>query len=176
MNGMSGTAFEDDPFLRAAVEFLAARDDYVLFGGFAGYLQTNVRCSNDLDVLVRTREALSLFHHHFRRTGWRTKGERADVITLEAGLMTLDLCHYERLVGPLMGTRVERTFLGFPLLVLSPEALFVTKLNHLTLDLEEERTGRDREVIRAVRPEMDARKLRALLEAMGDPFWIEGRL
>jgi len=175
------------PEMADVIEFLFPRDDYVIFGSFAGYLLTESACSRDIDILVHTLEATLMFSDYFLHRGWHLVEsgttlvqEKNDgsvrVITLERNEMTIDICYYPALVDALFSSCIRVSFDGRLIRTISPEAFLITKLNHLTLDLPTDRTQRDREVIRLIRKEVNLDKLYTLLQSMGQKFWIQGRL
>lgn len=174
------------PELAEVMEFLAPREDYVVFGGVAGCLHTGIAHSSDVDVLVRDPETTVAFRNHFLRRAWLLKSDTAcsegptegvaRVITLERCDMTLDICYYPDLVGPLFASCTAQRYEGRTIRIISPEVLLIMKLNHLTLDLPLGRTQRDREVIRSVRKKANLSKLHHELQSMSAKFWLQGEL
>ncbi len=164
-------------------ETLVTRNDYVLFGSFAGHLLTGADWSPDIDVLMRGPDEMRSLSAKLVSQGWYPvcgdKGSPdngSQVMTLSQGEFSVDICHYPALTSSLFASRTLPDFCGMALYCISPEMYFLLKLNHLAMDLDPVRTQRDRGSILQIRQLLETDRLQQACLDIGQRFWLEGRL
>ena len=55
--------------MKEIIEYLNTRDSYVIFAGFAAYLQAGLDSSDDIDIFVAPEE-ISKIAEEFEKKGW----------------------------------------------------------------------------------------------------------
>lgn len=162
------------------VDYLSERKDYVIYAGFAAYLQAGVESSADVDVFVSSMDDVKHISADFFDKGWKKKAAHTDkkhylVCSVEKGKTTFDICFSRNAAAVLLPQKVRMNFRGKSLYVLSPEALFLTKMNQLSrIDRSDVKTERDRRVIAVLRKKIVVRKLKSFVQSTKDMFWLKG--
>ena len=153
------------------LELLSKRDDYCIFAGFAAKILVNTKVSADIDILMLTnREELV---KELESKGWKKEVITEKVTRLQKEDEEIDVCLAE--ISVLFNSRQKVKYKEWEIFVLSPEALFITKMNNqLTKpDRTPDKITRDRETIKKLREKIDPKKLRELLAELPDDFWTK---
>ncbi|MBU7013940.1 MAG: hypothetical protein HXS52_08150 [Theionarchaea archaeon] len=160
------------------MSYLSGRDDYALFAGFAAFLYTGIEPSSDIDIFVDLPEKVEEIIEDFLKKGWkRTQycSQQFVTGTVKSHDTTLDLCFSPPAHNVLIPERITTHYKGIPLLVITPEALLLTKMSQLTSPLRTDaKTARDRQVIQMLRKKVDVSALRELVGNLEDSFWTQG--
>ncbi len=166
--------------MRELMGYLARIDGYVIFAGFAGFLQTGVEASEDIDIFTKSIADIAPIAEDFVSKGWKltreeNDGDRWAMKTVEKNGTTFDICCNTNASRVLVPRAVEVEFEGYKLKVLSPESLLVSKMAQLTgLHRSPEKTLRDRKVLEIIRKRVDPEEARKLTNEMSDEFWTKG--
>jgi hypothetical protein len=164
--------------MEETLSYLSGKEDYALFAGFAAFLYTGVEPSPDIDILVDQPESVRKIIGDFIQKGWektRYFGEQFVMGTVKSGDTTLDICFSQPGRTIFFPQRVTVYYKGAPLLVITPEALLLTKMNQLTSpERTDAKTARDRQVIEILREKIDVSRLRELVNSLEDTFWTKG--
>ncbi|MGC1120748.1 MAG: hypothetical protein WBA22_06605 [Candidatus Methanofastidiosia archaeon] len=87
----------------------------------------------------------------------------------------IDICFSSPARNVFFPERATIYYRGTPLLVITQEALLLTKMNQLTSPQRTDaKTTRDRQVIQILRKKIDISKLRELVNNLEDSFWTQG--
>ncbi|MBU6998121.1 MAG: hypothetical protein HXS51_06765 [Theionarchaea archaeon] len=160
------------------ISYLSGRDDYAIFAGFAAFLHTGVEPSPDIDILIDLPEKVGKIMEDFLEKGWKRicySSQHFVTGTVKNHDTTLDICFSPPACHALLPGRTTISYEGTPLLVITPEALFLTKMNQLTSPLRTDaKTARDRQVIEILRKKIEVSALRELLDNLEDSFWTLG--
>jgi hypothetical protein len=163
--------------MKEILQYLSNKDNYALFAGFAAFLCTGIESSADIDILVSSYGDIKKITEDFISSGWDHIQFRTDKIsmsTVKKNKTTFDII-FSQFARKLFPSRIVVSFDGKKLFCISLEALLLTKLNQLAaIERSEEKTRRDRLVIRVLRKKIDVRKMRELLQNLEDSFWTEG--
>lgn len=163
------------PEMEEILQYLCTKDDYALFAGFAAYLHTGVEPSPDIDVFVSSYNDVKKVTEDFIKKGWTLKRTNDFMSTVEKNGTTFDIIFSENAQKVFLPSKVMVSFQGNPLYTTNVEALLVTKMNQVASPKRsEEKTKRDREVIRVLQKKIDVQKLRKLFQTLEDSFWTEG--
>jgi len=154
------------------LDFLSQREDYCIFAGFASKILLGVSSSADVDVLAKD---MNLIVNELGKKGWSKTIKTEKVIMLQKDKTEIDVCKSE--IPELFDSRSRIKYSDWELYVMSPEALFITKMNNQLAkeDRSEDKTKRDRETIKRLRGKIDPEKLRKLILKLPDEFWTERR-
>ena len=168
------------PAIREACAYLAARGDYLVWAGFAGWVLAGIPTSPDLDLYLARAEAAGEAADDLARLGWEMAGERGGpesfVLTLTRDGATVDLC-YAAAAAMLFPDRQARAVEGYELLFISAEGLYLTKLGQaLAPGRDPAKQARDLAVLAALRARIDPARLKRLLAGTTEAFWREGYL
>ena len=162
------------PELKEIIQYLHTKDHYAVFAGFCAFLLTGVEPSFDIDVFVLSADTVKQITEDFIKKGWRIQYTADGMGTVKKNDTTFDII-YSKPAKIFLCNRIQVSFKGYRLFVITPEALFLTKMNQLTsLKRTEEKTKRDRDVIHILRQKIDVEKLRTLLQTVDDSFWTKG--
>lgn len=160
------------------LSYLSGKGDYALFAGFAAFLYTGVEPSSDIDIFVDQPESVRKIIGDFIQKGWEKThyfSEQFTMGTVKSHDTTLDICFSPPARTVFFPQRVTVYYKGTPLLVITPEALLLTKMNQLTSPQRTDaKTVRDRQVIEILRKKIDASRLRELVNNLEDTFWTQG--
>ncbi len=162
------------------LRYLNGRSDYCIFAGFASYLHTGVKASNDVDVYVASKKRLRQIAKDFIKNGWKIKKERQNKFYEFKRLIkndtTVDLLY--SVIGKkcfLLNNKTKIKFQKYNLNVLNKEALFLSKLQVIMEpDRKESKHKRDRKVLNILRKDLDITKLRTLMKKLPRGFWRDG--
>lgn len=163
------------------LDYLEPREDYAIFAGFAAFLHVGLEPSPDVDIYVSAPKRAERIARGLSAGGWaRTRtesGEHLLLNTLAKGETTLDIMYSALASRCWLPTREVAWHQGRRLLVISPEALLLTKMNMLSwVGRASPKLERDRATIDALRKKIDTGRLRGLIAGLPDPFWTEGQI
>jgi hypothetical protein len=165
------------PEMEEVLQYLQKKDSYALFAGFAAFLLTGVEPSPDIDVFVVSEKDVSQITDDFLKKGWRKIRYITDKIflsTVEKNNTTFDII-LSKTAKIFLRDRIQIPFKSIHVFVISPEALFLTKMNQVASpERSDEKTQRDREVINILRKTIDVKALKKLLQNVDDSFWTKG--
>lgn len=168
--------------MKEAIEYLSDKDNYMVFAGFATFLQTGIECSNDIDIYLESKEDLDRISQDFISSGWKKAKESTDNkyywhICLKKNDTTLDLVYAVSTADTCKPFKQKFKRNGIELYTISTETLFLEKLNQVSgLHRTPEKTKRDREAIAILRKMIDINKIQKLVPELKDIFWREGYL
>lgn len=163
------------------LEFLAGREDYVIFAGFAAFLHTGVPASPDIDVFLNQLPSTEAVLGHFITRGWKRhrregKSGEWEVVTALRGRTTFDICWSLNASSVLVPDATTMLFQGLSLRVISREAMFLTRLVSLSSPgRTSAKSRRDRRVLAALRPLVVPDRVADLAARMAGSFWISGK-
>lgn len=159
------------PELKEIIQYLHTKDHYAVFAGFCAFLLTGVEPSFDIDIFVLSDNTVRQITEDFLKKGWRKQYTNDFMSTVKKNDTTFDII-YSKTAKIFLSGRIQVSFKGYRLFVITPEALFLTKMNQLaSLKRTEEKTKRDRDVIHILRQKIDVEKLKNLLQTVDDSFW-----
>jgi hypothetical protein len=165
------------PEMEEVLQYLQKKDSYALFAGFAAFLLTGVEPSPDIDVFVVSEKDVNQITDDFLKKGWRKMRYITDDIflsTVEKNNTTFDII-FSKTAKIFLQDRIQIHFKSIRVFVISPEALFLTKMNQVASpERSDEKTKRDREVIHILRKTIDVKALKKLLQNVDYSFWTKG--
>lgn len=154
--------------IQEILELLEKEEDYAIYAGFAGHILLETECSQDIDILVESREKAEEIKN---RLGWKEKESR--YMRLSKEKMELDIVWTENPI--FIDTAKEQEYAGKRLRVITPEALFLTKMNNqiASPNRTDEKRERDSKVINQLRKRIDVEKLKEMILKLKPEFWTE---
>jgi hypothetical protein len=165
------------PEMEEVLQYLQKKDNYALFAGFCAFLLTDVEPSPDIDIFVVSEKDVNQITDDFLKKGWRKIRYITNDIflsTLEKNNTTFDII-FSKTAKIYLRDRIQVPFKNIHVFVISPEALFLTKMNQVASpERSDEKTKRDREVIHILRKTIDVKALKKLLQNVDDSFWTKG--
>jgi len=168
--------------MKEAILYLSDKENYMVFAGFATYLQTGIESSADIDIYLKSKEDFDGMVEELVSQGWKKVKEGTDNThywhaCLEKNGSTLDLVYSKSTAEVCFPLKQKFERDGIELYALSTELLFLEKLNQLSsIKRTEKKTERDREAVSILRKMLDLDKLRAILPQLKDIYWREGYL
>jgi hypothetical protein len=163
--------------MKEILRYLNNKDNYALFAGFAAFLCTGIESSPDIDIFVLSYDDVKKITEDFISSGWdhiQFKTDKISMSTVKKNKTTFDII-FSQSAKKFFPSRIVVSLDGKKLFCISLEALLLTKLNQLAaIERSEEKTKRDRSVIRVLREKIDVTKLNELLHDLEDSFWTEG--
>lgn len=159
------------------IRYLAKRNDYIVWAGFAQYAHLGLKASHDIDIYVRSAAVKKSISGDFQKNGWK-KGKKSKFYVhhdkLEKSGTTFDIV-YSGNARLFFNGRMKKFVKGYSLCFVSREVLFLSKLGLMTVkDRSMEKRLRDWKAVNALRKGINAEKLRNIASKLPDSYWSVG--